>query len=232
RRGWHRRRDRCGARHPRGLHPARLRDRRDTGGALATARRCGRRREADPGARTGPWGRPGPWPCVPLRAPLADAPRDQRRPWTANGPRGVPGPVLASAIRGAGSLLLGCDSFQTLELLLGDRRVELDEHRGGLGDRGTDCDRAVLPRGHIGVVTGDHGIAGPPSRSSTSSMRGSGAICRSPPSVFSTALAENGRNGASIVFRSVTAWASTCSTVSRRSRCSGAFSLNGSVSDT
>src|SRR5699024_1453891 len=119
-----------------------------------------RRRGADPGARTGPWGRPGPWPCVPLRAPLADAPRDQRRPWTANGPRRVPGPVLPSAIRGAGSLPVGCDGFETLGLLVDDRLVEHGERRAGVGYRGTDCGRAVPPRGHIGVLPCDHGIAG------------------------------------------------------------------------
>ena len=63
-------------------------------------------------------------------------------------------------------------------------------------------------------------------------MRGIGAITRSPPSAFSTSLAECGRNGAIIVFRSVTAWASTCRIVSRRSRSSSALSLNGSVSET
>src|SRR5699024_9030191 len=57
------------------------------------------------------------------------------------------------------SLLRG--GLEPLELLLRDRRIELDEDRGGLGDRLAGCDRSVLPGGDVGVVAGDDGVARP-----------------------------------------------------------------------
>src|SRR5699024_1955975 len=55
------------------------------------------------------------------------------------------------------SLLRG--GLEPLELLLRDRRIELDEDRGGLGDRLAGCDRSVLPGGDVGVVDGDDRVA-------------------------------------------------------------------------
>src|SRR5690606_38050177 len=50
--------------------------------------------------------------------------------------------------------------LQALELLLGHRRVELLEDRGGLDDLLADRDRVVRPGGRRGVVAGDDRVAG------------------------------------------------------------------------
>src|SRR5699024_9042006 len=61
----------------------------------------------------------------------------------------------------AGPCSLLRDGLEPLELLLSDRRIELDEARGGLGDRLAGCDRSVLPGGDVGVVAGDDRVARP-----------------------------------------------------------------------
>ena len=120
--------------------------------------------------------------------------------------------------------------LQPRELLVHDRRVELGEDRRRLGHRRADRDRLPRPRGRRRVVAGDDRVGPPPSRSSTSSMRGIGAISPFPPSARSTSLAENGRNGESTRLRSATHCAVTWRIVPRRAGSSLIF--HGSESET
>src|SRR5699024_11925941 len=108
------------------------------------------------GARAGSWLRAG-------HAGNASAPRASVRtpyPLTARWGAGTGQTVRCAgggARAGPCSLLRG--GLEPLELLLSDRRIELDEDRGGLGDRLAGCDRSVLPGGDVGVVDGDDRVA-------------------------------------------------------------------------
>ena len=92
------------------------------------------------------------------------------------------------------------------QLVFSCLKVQLGEDRGRLVDRRADGQRTSFPGGRRGVVAGDDRVAGTAVEVVDLVDARIGAMSPAPPKMASTALAENGRKGASTRLRSETRW--------------------------